>query len=62
MKTSAMVTVIFLTAVALVHLARVLFQVSITVDKVVVPVWASVVAFLAVGALAVWLWREQEVG
>ena len=60
MKPSATVTMIFLTLVAVVHLVRVFFQVTITVDTVVVPIWASVVAFLFVGALAVWLWRDQK--
>ncbi len=58
MKPSAIVTLTFLTLVAVLHLVRVFFQVTITVDTVVVPIWASVVAFLSVGALAVWLWRE----
>ena len=60
MKPSAMVTLIFLSLVAALHLFRLLYQVPITVDTVVVPVWASGAAFLAVGALAVWLWREQK--
>ncbi len=60
MKTSVIVTLIFLTLVSIIHLARFALQVSITVDKFVVPMWMSLVAFLALGALAVWLWRDEK--
>jgi lipopolysaccharide export LptBFGC system permease protein LptF len=60
MKPSAIVTLIFLCLVAVIHLVRFVFQVNITVDAVVVPMWASLVAFFALGALALWLWREQR--
>jgi len=60
MKTSVIVTLIFLTLVSIVHLVRFVLQVSITVDKFVVPMWMSLVAFLALGALAAWLWREAR--
>jgi hypothetical protein len=59
MKNSVIVTLVFLTLVSIVHLARFALQVSITVDEFVVPMWASLVAFLALGALAVWLWRDE---
>lgn len=42
------------------HLVRFALQVSITVDKFVVPMWMSLVAFLALGTLAVWLWRDER--
>ncbi len=60
MKTSVFVTLIFLTLVSIIHLVRFALQVSITVDKFVVPMWMSVVAFLALWALAVWLWRDER--
>ncbi len=60
MKTSVIVTLIFLTLVSIIHLVRFALQVNITVDKFVVPMWMSVVAFLAVGTLAVWLWRDER--
>lgn len=60
MKRSAIVTLIFLSLVSVIHLVRFALQVNITVDTVVVPMWASLVAFFAVGALAVWLWREES--
>ncbi len=60
MKTSVFVTLIFLTLVSIIHLVRFALQVNITVNEFVVPVWASVVAFLFVGGLAVWLWRDER--
>jgi hypothetical protein len=59
MKTSVIVTLVFLTLVSIIHLVRFALQVSITVDEFVVPMWASVVAFLFVVGLAVWLWRDE---
>ena len=60
MKTSVFVTLIFLTLVSIIHLVRFALQVSITVNKFVVPMWMSLVAFLALGALSVWLWRDER--
>lgn len=60
MKTSIIVTLVFLTLVSIVHLVRFALQVTITVDTFVVPMWASVVAFFFVGGLAAWLWRDER--
>lgn len=60
MKPSAIVTVTFLSLVSLAHLMRFVLQVNITVKTFMVPMWVSLVAFLAVGALALWLWREER--
>ncbi len=60
MKTSVIVTLIFLTLVSILHLVRFALQVNITVHTFVVPMWMSLVAFLALGALAVWLWRDER--
>ena len=60
MKSAAHVTVWFLSAIAVLHVLRVIFQVPVTAGKIEIPMWASVVAIIAVGALAVWLWKEQK--
>ncbi len=60
MKLSVIVTLAFLTLVSILHLMRFALQMNITVQTFVVPMWASVVAFLFVGWLAVWLWREAR--
>ncbi len=60
MKRSVIATLILLSVVSMAHLVRFALQVTMTVDTFVVPMWASLVAFFAVGALAVWLWREES--
>jgi hypothetical protein len=42
------------------HLLRLVFQVQFVVGSTQIPMWPSVLAVLAPGALAVWLWREQQ--
>ena len=60
MKPAAKVATLFLTLISLAHLLRILFNVPITLGSMVVPVWASLLAVLGTGLLAVWLWREQQ--
>lgn len=60
MKPAVLVTLVFLSIVALLHLFRLLFGVGITVDGVVIPMWASIFACLGPAALAVWLWLEER--
>jgi hypothetical protein len=60
MKPALTVTLVFLLLVALLHLIRLLLGVGVTVDGVVIPMWASIFACLGPAALAVWLWWEQR--
>lgn len=60
MKPAVSITVVFLFLVALSHLLRLVFGVTVTVDGLTIPMWASVLACLGPAALAVWLWREQR--
>ncbi len=60
MKPAALVATVFLSLVAVFHLLRLLFQVPVTAGSIEIPMWASVLAVLGPGALAVWLWREQR--
>jgi hypothetical protein len=46
MKPAVIVTIVFLSIVAFLHLLRLLFGVGVTVDGVVVPMWASIFACL----------------
>ena len=56
------IIVILLSAFAVVHVLRLVFQVSIVVGSVAIPMWASVLGVLVPGGLAFWLWREQREG
>lgn len=60
MKPAVKVTTIFLGLLAVAHVARLLFQVEVTVGSTTIPMWASVFAVLGPSALAMWLWREQR--
>jgi hypothetical protein len=60
MKPAALAATGFLSLVAVFHLLRLLFQVRVTVGSFEIPMWASVLAVLGPGALAVWLWREPR--
>jgi len=60
MKPAALVAVLFLSVVALLHVLRLIFQVQITVGSTEIPMWASVLAVIGPGALAVWLSKEQR--
>ena len=55
------VAALFLSVVAVLHVLRLIFQVPVTAGTVEIPMWASVFAVIATGALAVWLWKEQRV-
>jgi hypothetical protein len=59
MKPAVTITVVFLVLVAFLHLLRLIFGVAITVNDMAIPMWASVLAVIGLGALAGWVWREQ---
>jgi len=60
MKRGAWVATLFLTLVALGHLLRLVFQVEVLVGGVQIPLWASALACMVTGGLAVLLWRESR--
>jgi len=48
--------------IALVQLLRVILGWEVTVNGMVVPIWASAAACVVAAALAVLLWRESRTG
>ncbi len=60
MKTGTLLAMIFLVVFAVFHLLRLLFGVTIVIGGTTVPLWASILAFLVSGILAVMLWRESK--
>jgi hypothetical protein len=60
MRSASLVTVRFLALVAVVHLARIILRIEVTVEGTVVPQWPSLLAFLMTVALAVWLLRSER--
>jgi hypothetical protein len=60
MKPFTTVAAVFLAIVALMQLLRFVLAWPITIDGFAVPVWASAVAFLVAGGLAIMVWREKD--
>lgn len=46
--------------IALAQLLRVLYRVEVRAGDVNIPVWVSLVAFIILAALGIWLWRERR--
>jgi hypothetical protein len=60
MKPIQTVVVVFLSLLALVQLLRVLLGWSVVVNGIAIPIWASTIAVLVAGGLALLLWREAR--
>ena len=59
-KPASLVAAIVLWLIALAQLLRVLLRVDVTARGVHIPFWPSAVAFIVLGLLGVWLWRERQ--
>ena len=46
--------------IALAQLLRVLLRVEVTAGGVNIPLWISILAFIVLAALGIWLWRERR--
>ena len=60
MKLFTTIAVVFLSLIAVLQMVRFLLGWTVTVDGFSIPVWASGIAFVVAGALAVMLWRESR--
>ena len=60
MKPFSKIASIILAIIALLHLARVLLQNAVMVDDVSIPMWVSIVIFIATTILSIGLWRESK--
>jgi hypothetical protein len=61
-RPASLVVAVFLWLVALVQLLRVLFRIEVTAQGDDIPLWVSGVAFVVLGGLGFWLWRERRAG
>jgi hypothetical protein len=59
-KPASLVAAILFWLIALAQLLRVILGVRVTAGSHDVPLWPSAVAFIVVGALGIWLWRERQ--
>lgn len=60
MKAIVRLATIFLALVALAHLLRLVMRVEVTAGGVTIPLWASALACVFTGGLAIMLWRESR--
>ena len=60
MKPFTAIAVIFFALVAVLQLARFMLSWEVTVNGMIIPVWASGIAFLFAVIVAVQLWREAH--
>jgi hypothetical protein len=59
-KQASLVAAVVFWLIAIAQLLRVLFRVRVIAGGVDIPLWLSVVAFVVLGALGLWLWRERR--
>jgi hypothetical protein len=60
MKPIARLTTIFLALVSITQFLRLVLQVEVMAGGVRIPLWASAVACVVAGGLAILLWRESK--
>jgi hypothetical protein len=60
MKPFTALSIAVLSLIAILQLIRFLLGWEISINGMIVPVWASAVAFAVLGGLAVMLWRENR--
>jgi len=60
MKPFTMIAVVVFALVALLHLLRLVLGWQITLNAVVIPIWASAVGLVITAVLAVMLYRESH--
>jgi len=59
-KPALLVAAILFWLIALAQLLRVLLRVRVTAGSHDIPLWPSAVAFIVLGVLGIWLWRERK--
>jgi uncharacterized membrane protein len=59
-KPASLVAAVLFWLIALAQLLRVFLRVPVTAGSHYIPLWLSAVAFVVLGALGMWLWRERQ--
>ena len=60
MKPFTKIASVVFAVVALLHLARVIFNNQLLLDGVEIPMWVSIVGFIVPAFLCIGLWRESK--
>ncbi len=59
-RPASLVAALVFWLMALAQLLRILFQVEVTAGGASIPLWISIPAVIALGALGIWLWLERR--
>jgi hypothetical protein len=59
-RPASLVVAIVLWLIAVAQLLRVLFRVDVRAGDVSIPLWVSMLAFIVLAAMGIWLWRERR--
>jgi hypothetical protein len=60
MKTGSKLAILVFSIVAILHLLRMVFGVSLTIGNWLVPQWISVIGVVGPGVIAWMLWKESK--
>jgi hypothetical protein len=60
MKPFTVIAIVLFSVIAILQLARFILGWEVSVNGVAIPTWASAVAFVVAGGVAVMLWRESQ--
>ena len=60
MKPFTLIAIVVFSLIALLQLLRFVLGWEVTVNGVTIPLWASAIAFVIAGGLAVMLWQESQ--
>ena len=60
MKPFTVIAIVLFSLIAILQLARFILGWEVSVNGVAIPTWASLVAFVVAGGVAMMLWRESH--
>ena len=59
-KSASVLAIVILSLIAIGHLLRLLFGITVVVGGLTIPLWVSVLGFIFFAAVAIFLWRETR--
>ena len=60
MKPFTAIAIFIFGLIALLHILRLLYGWEVTINGIVIPMWASVLGFIIAGGLLIMLWHESR--
>jgi len=59
-KSASVLAIVILSLIAIGHLLRLLFGITVVVGGLTIPMWVSVLGVIFFAAVAIFLWRETS--